>query len=182
MDHTCRLITANQTAKRCLTPQEARSTLLRCALMLSAVAICRFLTSLHAGAAYCVFVLSAMTHERFFLAAAHQSWSPCQPAVTYTERLQAGQGFGDWKLWKSVAGKTHCHWTHMCHQSSLQSKCCEESAGLVFSHRLLSCQQLCTYWCGMHDASNFLHQTWSHPQTEQLLDAQQFSLDCRLSI
>jgi len=121
----------NQTARKCLISQEARSTLLRCAVKLSAVALCCFLTTPHPGAA-CYVALSAVTDQRCLPAAAHQSRSACQPAVTYTERLQAGQDFGDWKLWKSVIGKTHCHWTHMCHQSSLQSKCCEESAGLVF--------------------------------------------------
>lgn len=122
----------NQTARKCLISQAARSTLLRCAVKLSAVALCCFLTSLHPGAACCVVVLSAVVNQRFLPAAAHQSRSACQPAVTHTERLQAGQDFGDWKLWKSVIGKTHCHWAHMCHQSSLQSKCREESAGLVF--------------------------------------------------
>jgi hypothetical protein len=165
---------SNQTAHKCLTPQEARSTPLRCALKLSAVAVCCFLTSLHPSAACCVVVYSAVTNQRFYPAAACKSRSACQPAVTYTERLQAGQGFGDWKLWKSVIGKTYCHWTHMCHQSSFQSKCCEESAGLVFSH-LLSCQELCTCCSGMHQS----FKSASKQSSCLMLNS---SLDCRLSI
>lgn len=158
----CRLL-ANQTTRKCLAPQEARSTLLRCAVKLSAVALCCFLTSLCSGAACCVAVLSAVMKQRFSRAAAHQSRSAFKPAVTFTERLQAGQGVRDWKLWKSVIGKTHCHWTDMCHQSSLQSKCCEESAGLVISYCPLSCQELCTCWPGMHDAPDVLHQSLRQP-------------------
>ncbi len=163
----------NQTANKCLTLQEARSTLLRCAVKLSAVALCCFLTSLHPGAACYVVVLSAVTDQTFSPAAAHQSRSACQPAVTYTERLQAGQGFGDWKLWKSVVGKAHCHWTHMCHQSSLQSKYCEESAGLVFSHCLLSCSARVGLECMTHQMC-CINPSVSL-RTEQLLVAQQFS-------